>query len=158
MKMGRYNAEFKESLLKKVFTKKDNISIHQIALEANVTPSILYDWVKKAKGQVLKVKNDDYESGKRFEFCLKYFNLTETEKGEFLRSNGLYSYQLETWKKDFINSNGNRNPKKNNLNKGDRNRIKILEKELRRKEKALAETATLLTLKKKFQDLEPDEE
>ena len=156
--MLKFNAEFKESLLKKVFTKNDDISIHQIAIEANVSPTSLYRWIKRAKGKVTKLKNDNYNLEEKFEYCLKYFNLDETLKGEFLRSNGFYSYQLDAWRKNFINNNDRLNSNNNNLSKGDKNKIKILEKELRRKEKALAETATLLTLKKKFQDLNADEE
>jgi len=158
MKMLKFNAEFKESLLKKVFTKNDDISIHQIAIEANVSPTSLYSWIKRAKGKVPKLKNDDYNLKDKFEYCLKYFNSDEAGKGEFLRSNGLYSYQLDSWKKDFITSNNSLKSKTDKLSSIDKNKIKILEKELRRKEKALAETATLLTLKKKFQDLNLNEE
>ncbi len=156
--MLKFNAEFKESLLKKVFTKNEDISIHQIAIEANVSPTSLYSWIKRAKGKVTKLKNDDYNLKDKFEYCLKYFNSDEAGKGEFLRSNGLYSYQLDSWKKDFINSNNSLKSKTDKLSSIDKNKIKILEKELRRKEKALAETATLLTLKKKFQDLNLNEE
>ena len=156
--MGHYNLEFKESLLKKVFTKSDSVSINQIAIEANVSPTALYSWLKKAKEKVSKLKNGNYKPEEKFEYCLRYFNLNEIEKGEFLRSNGLYSYQLETWRKDFISNNTSLNSKNKSLGKDDKVRIKELERELRRKEKALAETATLLTLKKKFQDLDLDEE
>lgn len=156
--MNNFNAEFKESLLKKVCIRESGTSIHQIAIDANVKPSILYYWISKAKGKVTKMSKDNYTSEDKFEFCLKYFSLIEAEKGEFLRANGLYSYQLDSWRSDFINSSENLNTKKNNTVKNDKVIIKALEKELRRKEKALAETATLLTLKKKFQDLNLGEE
>ena len=122
--MLRYNAEFKESLLKKVFTRNDGISIHQIALESNVSPTALYSWIKRAKGKVIKLKNHNYNSGEKFEYCLKSFNLDESAKGEYLRSSGLYSYQLDAWRKDFINNNDSLNSKNNNLSKIDKNRIK----------------------------------
>jgi transposase len=154
--MGRFNAEFKESLLKKVFTKQDGISVSQLAIDANISSTTLYCWIKKSKGAVTKVKNDNYKSEEKFEYCLKYFNLEENKKGEYLRYNGLYSYQLESWKKDFINIDLNQNS--NKFVKDDKRKIRILEKELRRKEKALAETATLLTLKKKFCEMHQDEE
>ena len=143
-------------LLKKVFTRNGNISISQLATEANIAPQTLYRWISNSKGMVTRMKNDNYKAKEKFEYCLKYFNLDENQKGEFLRSNGLYSYQLDTWKEEFINSNSKQ--RINALNKNDKKKIKSLEKELRRKEKALAETATLLTLKKKFQELDLDEE
>ncbi len=156
MKMSKYNPEFKEALLKKVFTRNADISVLQIAIEANMPPMTLYDWIRKSKGMVTRMKNNNYKAKEKFEYCLKYFNLNENQKGAFLRSNGLYSYQLDTWRDEFINSN----PKQriNDLSIKDKKRIKSLERELRRKEKALAETATLLTLKKKFQALDLDEE
>jgi len=156
--MRKYNPEFKEALLKKVFTRNSDISVLQIAIEANMPPMTLYDWIRKSKGKVIMMKNGNYKADKKFEYCLKYFNLNENQKGAFLRSNGLYSYQLDAWKEAFINSNHEYNSKLNNSAKDDKKKIKSLERELRRKEKALAETATLLTLKKKFQALDLDEE
>ncbi len=46
--MLKYDAEFKESLLKKIFTKNDNIFIYQIIIEANVSPALLCSWVEKS--------------------------------------------------------------------------------------------------------------
>ena len=154
--MGRFNAEFKEALLKKVFTRNSNVSISEIAIEANITPKTLYSWIRKSKGMVTVMKNDNYKAKEKFEYCLEYFNLSENQKGIFLRSNGLYSYQLDAWKEEFINSNSKQQI--NDVSKNNKKKIKSLEKDLRRKEKALAEMATLLTLKKKFQELDLDEE
>jgi len=103
--MGKFNAEFKEALLKKVFTRNSNVSISEIAIEANITPKTLYSWIRKSKGMVTVMKNDNYKAKEKFEYCLEYFNLSENQKGIFLRSNGFYSYQLDAWKEEFINSN-----------------------------------------------------
>ena len=84
--MLKFNAEFKESLLKKVFTKSDDISIHQIAIEANVSPTSLYSWIKRAKGKVTKLKNDDYNLEDKFEYCLKYFGTTRFRVVSYLIS------------------------------------------------------------------------
>lgn len=54
---------------------------------------------------------------------MKDFSLPEQERGKFLRENGLHSDHLEMWKK-----------------------TKIPEREIGRKDKALAEAAALLIL------------
>jgi transposase len=83
------------------------------------------------------------------------------ELGEYCRRKGLYPEQITVWKNAFIQ--GSSVP----LNKAEREQmkeqtrtIKQLEKELHRKEKALAETAALLVLRKKYQALweEPEAE
>ena len=69
----------------------------------------------------------------------------EGSRGRFLRESGLYSVEIERWRAEMLaalKSMSNRNDPKDR-------RIKELERELRRKEKALAETAALLTLKKR---------
>ena len=66
----------------------------------------------------------------------------------------LYSAEIERWRAEMLaalKSTSNRNDPKDR-------RIKELERELRRKEKALAETAALLTLKKTAQQIWGDSE
>lgn len=72
-----------------------------------------------------------------------------------MRERGLHSIHIERWKEAIIEG-----LKSSKLNKKDLRdkKIKELEKELRRKDKALAETAALLVLKKKAQDIWGDPE
>lgn len=154
--MRRYNLEFKELMLKKVFARPDDVSICQIAREANMPNETLFGWISKSKRGVLKMKNGKYTNEEKFQFCLNYFNLPEDKRGEFLRANGLYSYDLDNWKEKFINNQ--LSTKASKEEQANKKTIKELKKELRRKEKALAETATLLTLKKKYLEIFEDEE
>jgi len=68
----------------------------------------------------------------------------------------LYSEQVKAWKQACIAVNTTTKPttraKVTLEQKSDKKRIKELERELRRKDKALAETAALLVLGKKFDD------
>ena len=66
-----------------------------------------------------------------------------------MREKGLYSVDIERWRVEIMDALGKK-PKKGDPK--DR-RIRDLEAELRRKEKALAETAALLVLKKKANDI-----
>jgi len=75
--------------------------------------------------------------------------LSEAEVAEYCRKKGLYPEQITQWKKGFIQ---NEDPGDNAALKQSQKRIKQLEKELHRKEKALAEAAAILVLRKKLTD------
>ncbi len=77
-------------------------------------------------------------------------NMNEAEKLAFCRENGLYPQQLLDWKTQFEASSQLSEPLSATTVKEDRKKIKRLEKELLRKEKALAEAAALLVLSKKI--------
>lgn len=83
--------------------------------------------------------------------------LSDQELGEFLRREGLHEADLTQWRRAALEGltpsrerRGKKSPEKK--------RIAQLEKELRRKDKALAETAALLVLKKKVQAIWGDED
>ena len=71
--------------------------------------------------------------------------------GEYLRRRGIHREQLDQWRADAegaLDKQGSRRRPS-----ADTKRIKELERELRNKEKALAETAALLVLRKKLNAL-----
>ena len=79
--------------------------------------------------------------------------LNEEGLAEYCRQKGLYPEQVKTWKQDCLagfESTPTRKPQALKQSKSDRKQIRKLEKELRRKERALAETAALLVLRKKL--------
>ncbi len=78
--------------------------------------------------------------------------MTESELSAYCRKHGLYPEQIDAWKLACMGANANADEEAKQTQKEartDKKRIKKLESELRRKEKALAETAALLTLSKK---------
>ena len=76
--------------------------------------------------------------------------LNEAELAEYCRKKGLYTDQINAWRSKCMQANEKTLTKEHKTGKlTDRKRIKKLEKELNRKEKALAETAALLVLRKK---------
>ena len=90
----------------------------------------------------------------KLQAVVAYDGLEESEQGQYLRSHGLYSVDIERWREEMLEAL-NRKPKKRDPKE---RRIRELESELRRKEKALAETAALLVLKKKAQEIWGDPE
>ncbi len=76
--------------------------------------------------------------------------------GEFLRREGVHEADLAEWRSAALVALGTR--AKTPATSGDSRRVRELERELLRKDKALAETAALLVLKKKVQDYWGDED
>lgn len=79
-------------------------------------------------------------------------SLNAEEQAEFCRRRGLYPEQLERWRADCEQASDLAEERRSSQGaevRKQRKRIKELEKELQRKESALAETAALLTLRKK---------
>lgn len=73
--------------------------------------------------------------------------LTDAELGEWLRRQGLHQSHVDEWRKSALEALGV--GAKPSRPSPDARRVRELEKELTRKDKALAETAALLVLQKK---------
>lgn len=82
--------------------------------------------------------------------------LSETELGAYCRKKGLYPEQIEQWKAACLQGAGNQEYQAKTAQKHrkeDRKTIKQLKAEVRRKDRALAETTSLLVLSKKLDAL-----
>jgi len=87
--------------------------------------------------------------------------MNETEISTYCRERGLYAEQIGEWRAACEQANDwdrNQTKQLKEIRKADEKRIKELERDLRRKEKALAETAALLVLRKKAQAIWGDTE
>lgn len=82
---------------------------------------------------------------------LETTSLNAQELGEYCRTKGIYPEQIERWKQACMQGLGA--PKAEPEAKETRKKLLKLEKEIQRKDKALAEAAALLVLQKKFQAL-----
>ena len=80
---------------------------------------------------------------------LETAGLNEAELAEYRRCKGLFIEQITAWRAACQEANGHTARDQREQSKADRKRIKQLEKELLRKEKALAEAAALIILRKK---------
>lgn len=79
----------------------------------------------------------------------------------YCREKGLYKEKIEVWKKTCLTSNGRDLTQTKKLKqslKAEKDKTKELEKELSHKEKALAEAASLLLLRKKDRAIWGDQE
>ena len=74
--------------------------------------------------------------------------MDEAARSAWCREQGLYLAELDAWKRDAIAGLGEPRAASAVEVRQDRRRVKELERELHRKDKALAETAALLVLSK----------
>ena len=87
----------------------------------------------------------------RFDAVLSTASMDEMSKSAWCRANGVYAQELDVWRQSATAALAEpaavrASPQQTQQ---DRRRIKELERELLRKERALAETAALLVLSKK---------
>ena len=106
-------------------------------------------------------KSPDFWSPEaKFAAVVETSALNEAELAEYCRRRGLYAEQVERWRAVCRQANGpgGAAPARGGGRREDRRRIRQLEGELRRKDKALAETAALLVLRKKLNAIWGEEE
>jgi transposase-like protein len=161
----RYPAERREALLAKLEAPY-NRSVNDLATEEGISAATLYNWRKQArrKGRLLPNPSstpDGWSSEEKFNAVLETAALTEEELAEYCRRRGLYPAQISRWRASCEQANARSveaADRQAQVTKMDRRRIKELERELRRKDAALAETTALLVLRKKVQAIWGDEE
>jgi len=161
----RYSPERKEAVLRKMMPPH-NRSITQLALEEGISEATLYNWRKQARSKGILMPDGDtgpegWNARDKFAAVMESASLNEHEVAEYCRHKGIFPHQLEQWRKACEDANDwdkKANIKLKAEQKTNRNRIKKLENELHRKEKALAEAAVLLVLQKKVQAIWGDPE
>lgn len=100
---------------------------------------------------VAERRPQDWKPMERMRFVVEADGLGEQELGELLRRRGVHREQLDAWR-SAAEGFGQVVPTRRSP---ESKRIKELEHEVARKDKALAETAALLVLQKKLQLLFP---
>lgn len=149
MSYNKYPKEMKEAIIARMLEGDETVT--DIQRDTGVGINTLYRWRDQAKHQkglsaTTKYKNADIM------VVLETANLTEIEFSEYCREKGIYPEQVKEWKEACINANDNAREKSTKVGKElrvERKEKEKLEKELARKEKALAEAAALLVLRKK---------
>jgi transposase len=161
----RYTEEMKESILKRMMPPY-NESVSQISQELGITEPTLYKWRKEARiagnptpgnGQA----SEQWSSEDKFLVVMETYAMNQADLAEYCRKKGLYKEQIEAWRESCLNANGREPTQTKQLNqelKEEKRKAKTLEKDLRKKEKALAEAAALLLLRKKAQAIWGDQE
>jgi len=153
--MTRYSPEFKEQMVRKMMPPS-NQSVASIHRETGVSTPILYAWKRhfQEKGCVVPAKTslpDGWDNKAKLAAVIETALMNEAERSTYCRERGLYVEQLDAWKAAFEQASGTGTVVSPALLAVERKKTRALEKELHRKDKALAEVAALLTLSKKAQ-------
>ena len=130
----------------------DGISITELSKEIGISKQTLYNWMKEYKYGNNDTQSESrsprqWKSEEKYSAVLEAAGLSDDDLGKWLREKGLHSDHLDLWEKEMKQMLSSTKQKEEL--KVAKKRIKELEKELSRKEKALAEVSALLVLKKK---------
>lgn len=151
--MTRYSPELKEQMVRKMMPPNSQ-SVASIHRETGISTPSLYAWKHQfqKQGYVVPAKTthpDGWDSKAKLAAVIETALMNEAERSTYCRERGLYVEQLDAWKVAFEQVDGAGTAISPALLAAERKKTRVLEKELHRKEKALAEAAALLTLSKK---------
>ena len=148
------------------------VSANKLAEEVGISQNTLSRWLREASGEEKRGKRkvvnqaqapgsrpmrpDDLPAIEKLRVVKEAAELSDEELGAFLRRNGLHETQLEEWRRKVEEAGVGalEKPKKSRKQQSpEAKRMRELESELKRKDKALAEVTALLVLKKKLDAL-----
>jgi len=157
--MTQYTTAFKARVLQRLVGPRA-ISANRLAGEVGVSQVTLSRWLAAARSvPAMSTRAKQWTGAQKLRVMLAAHGLSETELGALLRREGLHGTQLEEWRaaaETALEEPSRRREKA--VPHPDTTRLAEVERELRRKEKALAEAAALLILKKKVEAYWGDEE
>ena len=152
-----YSEAFKAKMVQKMMGPNAKAAC-ALAKEAGMSQPTLSRWLretgnvgdmsKKTKTPKPKKKSKKWTELEKLRAVVEASSLSDEDLGAFLRREGIHAAQLDEWRKTAFESfNGAARSRRKTSEES--KRIKTLERELRRKDKALAEVSALLILKKK---------
>lgn len=148
----KYTKEYKKQILESL-TPPQNKTVSQVAEEEGINRNTLYTWVKKAREQGANIPNSSpshqrkWRKEDKFKMVMETYSMNESELSTYCRGHGLYVSEIKEWAKRLEESLDSKVDSAELTSEKQTNRK--LRKELKRKEKALAEAAALLVLRKK---------
>jgi transposase-like protein len=145
-----YSPELKEQIVKKMMPpNRQTVAI--LSRQTGISAPTLYAWKKQFQARGFVVPNkpsnaDHWDAKAKLAAVIQTASMNETERSTYCREHGLYVEQLDAWKQAF---EAVEEPVSQADLAAAKRQNRKLQKELRRKERALAEAAALLTLSKK---------
>lgn len=154
--MAKYSNAFKEQAVQKMMPPNAQ-SIAQIHRETGVSKVTLYNWRNQYKNEGRAVPADpsnpeNWSAQDKLAIVIETASLNVQALAEYCREKGLYVEQINRWKDLALGgyeAPGCLSADERRELKQTKKQKRRIEKELKRKEKALAETAALLVLSKK---------
>ncbi|MGQ3665297.1 IS3 family transposase [Citrobacter braakii] len=139
-------------------------SLRQVARKLELSPSVVAKWrlelVQKGllpeNEKISSVDGNEWTPERRFSVVLETATLSEMDLADYCRRMGLFVEQVKEWRMISVKAHEMKmteNLRTDKALRETRSRLRELEKELLRKDKALAEAAALLMLREKFNAL-----
>ena len=147
--MARYGQKFKDAVVARLLPPESS-SLEAVSQKVGISVATLERWRAGALAA-----NDGNGSPRqwtpaaRLEAVIATAVMDEAARSAWCREHGLYPTDLDRWKQDALSGLGELRDDGAEA-KQERRRIKELERDLNRKDKALAETAALLVLSKRM--------
>jgi transposase-like protein len=166
--VSRISVERKEAILKKLLPPY-SMSVKEVSEEEGISTATLYHWRQQLRRSGAAVPNSNTSSEQwsaqtKLAIVAETYSMTESELSQYCREKGLFPEQIQSWRRECMQgfkSSKEQEAEAKKQAKADKLEIKELKKDLRLKEKALAETAALLVLRKKlraFYGEEPEDD
>ncbi|WP_440863617.1 transposase [Symbiopectobacterium purcellii] len=149
--MGSYSPERKAAVIARMLPPHSQ-SIYQISRLEGIPANTLYGWRSQAGIPTQSAASEsklhlEWSQDARFAVIVETAPLSAHAVAEYCRRKGLYPEQIQQWKDEFMQP-GQRAERA--LIKKQQKEIQQLNREIARKDKALAEAAALLILEKKL--------
>jgi hypothetical protein len=129
----------------------ESASVEEVSLEVGVGVQTLQRWLSDALSRPARERA--WTAPARLEAVIATAAMDEAARSAWCREHGVYPQQLQQWRESATQAlaapeEARASPQQT---RQDRRRIKALEREVLRKDKALAETAALLVLSRKLE-------
>ena len=147
--MARYGQAFKDRIVARLLPPESS-AVEQVSREVGVSMATLERWRTEALAHGSGAGSPRWTLAARLQAVIITAVMDEATRSAWCREQGLYPAELDAWKRDAIAGLGEPRAASAVEARQDRRRVKELERELHRKDKALAETAALLVLSKKL--------
>ncbi len=146
--MARHGEGFKNRALARLLPP-ESANVDTVARDAGVLVKTLERWRDEAQSR--PARGRAWTAGARLDAVITTAALNEVDKSAWCREHGIYPTELEQWRQSVTTALVEPQVVRANpqTTRQDKKRIKELERELLRKDRALAETAALLVLSKK---------
>lgn len=160
--MPSYTEERKSAVLSKLLPPNSQ-PVSEVSQTEGISEGTLYNWISKARESGVPVPGsratdtEKWSAETKFAVVVETQTMNEAQNSAYCREKGLYPEQIERWRRACING-ANTKVEDNEALRHARNEIKQLKRKVNRKDKALAESAALLVLSKKFQALWEEED
>ncbi len=155
--MGRqsnYSKDFRDSIVSKIINRR-NQTVAEVCEAEGINQYTAANWLRNATLPAMNKKSRSkkkWSAKQKLKAVSETMSATEAEVGSFLRKEGLHSQELVEWQEQAMTSL--EQPFKALLSIEEQKKlldeVKRLEREVLRKDEALAEASALLILQKKI--------